>query len=137
MAQKPKTALPALGSIVQYDETITHELRHPITDEGLGVHFTLTSSGSDAVRAVVKRQMRASVASRSNQNALNVDTAVKMTEERLAASIVSWDFGGRELIEGQGVPECTHENKLILVRVDWIFDQISKQVNNLENFTKG
>lgn len=125
----------AIANIVRYDSTFKYELQHPVTGEGLGVFFTLRSSSSPEVKAVLRRQADYYQEQERKNRKIKIEVLEKQARSRLAAAIVSWDWGGKELHEGEGVLELTPENIDKALEVDWIFGQINKQVEDIENFT--
>lgn len=125
----------SIANIVKYDEAIKYELVHPVTGDGLGIIFSVVSSASDQAKAIYRKQLKANVALQRKGKTIDVDEGEAQIIERLAASIVGWDWADKEFREGAGAPEFNKSNIADVLAVDWIFDQISKQVNDIQNFT--
>jgi len=132
---KKKTAFL---NLVDYDRTIKYELKHPATGEGLGVIFDLVSQGSDTIKGVVRKQFAEISPNQKITDEARINKAEKLSEERIAACIVGlYVPEDAQLIEGiDGTPELTNENKLTIVRVAWVFEQLNEQANKIQNFIK-
>lgn len=134
MSQK-KPAVATLN-LVDYDRTIKYELKHPATGEGLGVIFDLVSQGSETIKGVVRKQFAEISPTQKITDEARINKAEKLSEERIAACVVGLFVpDGLEFMPGVvGAPDLTLENKLIIVRVAWVFEQLNEQVNKIQNF---
>ena len=125
----------SIFNIVKYDEAIKYELVHPASGDGLGIIFSLVSSASDQAKAIYRKQIKLNYALQRKGKTIDIDEGEAQIIERLSASIVGWDWADQEFREGEGAPEFNKSNIADVLTVDWIFDQISKQVNDIQNFT--
>lgn len=125
----------AISNIVKYESSFDYELLHPVNGTGLKIWFTLVSSASDSVKSVIRRQIDANYERQRKGKSLKASDGEVQIIDRIAACFQSWKWNGQEFRDGQGVPEFTRENILDVLSVDWIFDQVNKQVNDIENFT--
>lgn len=134
MSHKKPTV--ATLNLVDYDRTIKYELKHPATGDGLGVIFDLASQGSEAIKDVVRKQFAEISPSQKITDEARISKAEKLSEERIAACIVGlYVPEDQEFMPGIiGAPELTMENKLIIVRVAWVFEQLNEQANKIQNF---
>lgn len=136
MSQKKPTV--ATLNLVDYDRTIKYELKHPATGEGLGVIFDLVSQGSETIKGVVRKQFAEISPNQKITDEARINKAEKLSEERIAACIVGLFVPeDQEFMPGiMGTPELTLENKLIIVRVAWVFEQLNEEANKIQNFMK-
>lgn len=125
----------SISNLVKYDEAFKYELTHPASGDGLGIIFSLVSSASDQAKAVLRKHIKANHMLQRKGKTIDVDEGEAQVIERLSASIVAWEWGENEFREGKGAPEFNKDNVADVLAVDWIFDQINRQVNDIQNFT--
>lgn len=122
-----------IGNLVDYEAIFKLELKNPATKKKLGITFDLTSSNSDAVKAVIRKQVDARLQDQSEATP-TVEEGEVMTVNRVAASVVGWDWGEHDY-NGEKL-DFTHSNVVkVLSGVDWIFAQVNVEVSKIKNFT--
>lgn len=127
----------SIGNIVNYETTFTLELEHPVTGEEIGVSFEVRSASSDESKATQRRQLDFISKQKQRNKEVNISTFEQFEKEKAAACIADWDWKGQELHKGEGVLECTKENIMKAMNIDWIFDQVTRAAKDIANFTKG
>ena len=61
---------------------------------------------------------------------------VEEMRDRYIACISRWDFGGQELFDGEGEPECDYETKARFMAIPAFHEQVVKWVEEISDFTK-
>lgn len=108
--------------------TITVDLKHPATDELLGVKVELQSLESDEVKAVERGlKNRALKSGRNNVTAEKIDDN---TVAILSAAIVGWEFSGDASLGDDKKPACNAANKKKLLKVPALAKQIDIALGN-------
>lgn len=120
---------------VNYESTFEYEVTDPQTGAGTGLFLDLRSSSSDAVKAVTRKHIDFISAQQRANKSVKVETLEKQVIEKLVASVAGWRWDGEASFNGEKL-DHTPENVRKVIEVDWIFDQINKQVGDIENFTK-
>ena len=122
-----------LGKIVDNEQLYTLELRHPDTDEPIGVTFKIRSMDSEEVKAV-QRKIIDEIYERRQSNKQPKAKETLLNELRKAvACVASWDWG-KNKYKGS-VPQFTEENvRKVLDEQSWIFVQVTEAANKLANF---
>lgn len=122
-----------LGKIVDNEQLYTLELRHPDTDEPIGVTFKIRSMDSEEVKAV-QRKIIDEIYERRQSNKQPKAKETLINELRKAvACVASWDWG-KNKYKGS-VPQFTEENvRKVLDEQSWIFIQVTEAANKLANF---
>lgn len=118
-----------LAELVSYEKTFTFDLRNPATDEPVGVTISVRSISSDAVKRIERAHI--------DEDALSAKpaSAAKLVErqcERVAATIVSWDWGAHTF--GGKAPKL-EDAPGILQKNDWIYLQVAREAGRIANFT--
>lgn len=123
--------------LVDYNKPIKYELKHPVSGAGLGVTFDLVSIESDKSNEVFRSHLLQPNIEKKMTGEGRLTVGMQVARERIAASIIDWDFNGNILEDGdEAEPKPTLENKLKLLSKDWIYKQLDAQVGSLSNFTK-
>jgi hypothetical protein len=130
---------------LQYDAPYEVELRHPITDENIGVTVSVTSANSPAAKRVQMQNQARLMAMNLGKNKEKseaeilalLEKQVKKTVEQLAACVTGWNWGGKTFGKLGKDPEFTPANVSAVLDTDWIFDQVNDAVSDIANFTKG
>lgn len=124
-----------IAKLVNYESTFEYEVTDPKTGEGTGLFLDLRSASSEAVKAVSRKHIDfISAQQRANKN-VKVEVLERQVIEKLVASVADWRWEGDAEFNGEK-PEFTAANVQKVLEVDWIFDQVNKQVGDIENFTK-
>lgn len=138
----------AIADLVNYDQTITVDLKHPGTGESVGVQFEVRSiENEDAQYILRRRRARAmsKMASSGKKAASDDDVADILSDmiepdgEILATCVVGWDWGGQEFEDGEGVLEWSPENAEHVMThqsTRWIRPQVQTAAQNIGNFTQ-
>lgn len=124
-----------LSGIVNYESTFEYEVVNPSSGEATGLVLELQSVSSPDVKVVTRRQLDFITDQQRKGKAIKIAVAEEKLVEKLAASVVSWEWGGSSNFKGEKLPFNT-KNVVEVLNVDWIFEQVSKQVQDIENFTK-
>lgn len=120
---------------VNYETTFEYEVTDPETGEGTGLFLDLRSTSSAEVKAVSRKHIDFISAQQRANKTVKVDVLERQVVEKLVAAVAGWRWEGDANFNGEKL-EYTPENVRKVVEVDWIFDQVNKQVGDIENFTK-
>jgi hypothetical protein len=119
-----------LASLVKTDAVFDLELRHPATDEPIGVVWKIRSNESDEVQEAQRKHADKLLESRGKL------TTAKMKDQYLdaaAAAVAGWNWG-ENTINGE-VPEfSTEKARSIMEKHGWIYDQVARASENRANF---
>ena len=129
---------------VQYDAPIEHELELP-NGKATGVVFKLVSANSPASKKIMLQNQARLMASNIGKSREKTEAEylkllekqVDKTVEQVAACVVGWDWNGNSAGKIGKDPAFTPENVKYVLEADWIFEQVSEVVGEIENFTKG
>lgn len=123
-----------IGSLFNHEILFPLHLKHPVTDQPLGIVFNIRSSTSDEVKRVGRKHLDERTERSQRGKLVKGDTLVRYEVEKAAAAIASWDWGENQY-KGE-IPELSLKKAAdILDAEDWIFDQVKEAANNLANFT--
>ena len=120
---------------VNYESTFEYEVTDPETGAGTGLFLDLRSTSSAEVKAVSRRHIDFISSQQRSNKPVKVETLERQVIEKLVAAVASWRWEGDASFNGDKL-DFTPENVRKVVEVDWIFDQVNKQVGDIENFTK-
>lgn len=115
-------------------QTITIDIKHPSTNESIGLSVECQSFESDAVKAVQR-----AIANKTLRNGRNTQTAEKLESNSiaiLAATIVSWKWADGLTLGDLKNPPLTPANKEKLLAVSWISRQIDTPLGDEAAFFK-
>lgn len=123
-----------ISTLVDYEQLFALELRHPTTDEPLGITFQVRSAGSEKAKEVQRKHTDANLKRVMRRKDITSAKAEAEQLEKAASYIASWDWGGNEF-EGK-VPELSMKTAVhILDKAPWMFDRVVEAANTIENFT--
>ena len=124
---------------VDYEGTHTFELL--LNDEPTGIMAEVRSSGSAAVRSLVLEHTDKQIERFAKKKLPTAIAGERSEIEKMAACIVSWDWGkdpktGEPNKWGDGpLPDMKNKKAAMeVLRVNWIYDQVSEEAGRLENF---
>lgn len=123
-----------LAGLVNSEFLYTLDLRHPVSDEPLGISFKIRSAGSDAAKKVLREHTDRMLERRIKHKAVNSRQIETEELERAASYIASWDWGTNTYageIPAFSVPKAI----AILEKEGWIFAQVVEAANKIANFT--
>jgi hypothetical protein len=111
------------------------ELKHPGTDEPLGVFLTVVSTEDERLKKIERNFTNRGLALRSRGKIFSADEINANKLDYLVASIVDWDWT-KSKIEWRGEnPECTSKNvRDLLSGIPWVLNQVDEEVGNLKAF---
>lgn len=111
--------------------TATVDIRHPATQEPIGLTIRLLPMSDKAVKAVQRR----------NANELYRARGMKITAEKaeanrldiLVAAVEGWEWSGDASFNGEKL-ECTPENVRKVLKVDWLREQVDEALGDDASF---
>lgn len=122
-------------------EARTVEIKHPRTDEPIGIRVTLLPDSDPKVKAVRRKRMDANLASRRNK--FTAAQLEAFTTDLLVAAIAGWEWYGKG-DDGNGLtfkgakPEFTDENvRAVVKELDWFRDQLNAELGDDAAFFRG
>lgn len=123
-----------LGEIINYEALYTAEITDPRNDLPIGVSVTVCSAGSAKAKKVLKAHQRERLERiQRNKLMVDIDKLEKQEEERVAACIVSWNWGLNKY-KGE-TPENTMRWYLrVISEQPWFYAQVKEASEKVENF---
>lgn len=108
------------------------ELRHPATDEGLGMYFQLRSPHSDEVRKAERAWLNKRLA-KKKQN-LTAESLEAAAEAKIEAAVSGWRFEGDVEIGGEQ-PQFSPQALRSLIRDHvWIRQFLDEELGDMAGF---
>lgn len=108
------------------------ELRHPATDEGLGMFFSLRSPHSDEVRKAERAWLNKRLAKRK-QN-LTAESLEAAAEAKIESAVSGWRFESEVTIDGEQ-PEFSPTALRTLIRDHvWIRQFLDEELGDFGSF---
>lgn len=124
-----------LSSIVDAELLFTLDLRHPVTDEPIGLVFKIRSAGSREAKTVLRKHGDANLERLQKQKRLKSSDAERQALEKAASYIASWDWGGHDW-KGEK-PSLTMDAAIeVLSEADWIYAQVVEAATDIAHFSK-
>ena len=125
-----------ISKLFERERLFPLDLRHPVSDEPLGIVFQIRSASSPEARAVERKHVDEIIERQQRGKLIKGDAAIKRELERVASFIAGWDWGPHEY-KGEK-PEFSFKRAAEIIEAeDWIFAQVSGAANKLENFMTG
>lgn len=127
-----------IASLFSHETLFPLHLKHPVTEEQLGIVFQIRSASSPEVKKIVRRQLDERMERMQRGKLVKGDLAERQEVEKAAAAIASWDWG-EQTYKGS-VPEYSFKAACEILsdpQTEWIFAQVSEAANTLANFTTG
>src|SRR5690349_4947876 len=123
-----------ISKIVNYEQTFTLDVLHPISEKPLGIRMQIRSDGSPAAKEVLRAHTSRNI-ERGMKGKTRTGLDIEQENAELAAFyIASWDWGSNTY-DGK-VPELSMDNAIdILRKEDWLYQQVVKAARTIENFT--
>lgn len=122
-----------LATVVKYERLFPLNLKHPETDEEIGVVFMLRSAESEEAKQVLHRHNNLNVERRYRNKIPQSEQLVKEELEKAASYIASWDWGANTY-NGE-VPTLSMKFAMkLLEKEGWIFDQVVRGATKIGNF---
>jgi hypothetical protein len=126
-----------VSSIFSYEKTFSLDLRHPISNEPLGIVWQIRSPQSEAAKAAVRKI----IDDEADQAVIGVarpraDTLEKRNAAILAAHVAGWSWGPHSY-KGETPEFSAAKAAEILLAEDWIYSQVMNAKNKITNFTAG
>ena len=119
-----------LNAIKAIDREV--ELRHPATDEGLGMFFSLRSPHSDEVRKAERSWLNKRLAKRK-QN-LTAESLEAAAEAKIESAVSGWRFESEVTIDGEQ-PEFSPSALRALIRDHvWIRQFLDEELGDFGSF---
>jgi len=119
------------------------DLKHPITQEPVGITFHVAPFQADATAdwwirtTATMEHMKAGEAGISLDRMAEIDAMAII--KRCAASVRKWEWNGNSFGKLGADPACTLENKMTVLSdhgASWIVHQVFTGVEKAGNFTK-
>lgn len=118
---------------VNYEATFDYVLKDPETGDDTDIVFQLRSVNCEAAKKVDLKYLNAVKSGNMRKEALPVERDLEYAYDKVAACIAGWS----DTLKKDGEKyEYTPENVASIVRIDWIFSQLNKQIEDIKNFTK-
>lgn len=110
------------------------EIKHPSTDEDLGIKVTLISLNDPRMSAIKRRIRIQRLEQERRGKAVNLDDVEKNELDLLTAAMTGWDWSGNITFHGEK-PEFNAENiKAVFKELPWFKDQIAEAVGDEKGF---
>jgi len=111
-----------------------YELRHPVTDSGMGLFIHLLPSDDPKVKSVERKQANRQLAKRKKN--LNYDQIQAKNDELLLASFDGWRWGEDVTYKlfGEIKPDYSQEIAKKLIKKDWVRNQLIIEIGDESGF---
>lgn len=138
----------AIVNLVDYDQSVTLELKDPRTDTPIGVRFEVRSIENDDAQNILRKRRGKAISKMvmSGKAKPSEDDAapilmdmVEPDGEVLATCVVGWNWGGQEFEDGGGVLEFTPENARYVLthpKMRWMRSQVLAAAQSVDVFLK-
>lgn len=127
--------MPDLAKIVDYEFLYALELKHPNTDEPVGVTFNLRSAASEESKKVLRKHGDKNIERRMKNKTIKGEAIERQELEKAASYIASWDWHGNSF-EGEIDPPLTTAKAIeIMDKQSWVFQQVVEAANDVANFS--
>lgn len=124
-----------IANIVDREQLFDLELKHPVTEEPLGITFRIRSQNSEEAKAVLRVHTNKNLQRSVKGKTVTAEQLEKQNLEEAAALIASWDWG--EHTYHGSKPELTMKTAIqMLSDEDWIFRQVVAAARDIENFSQ-
>lgn len=118
------------------------ELKHPVTEEGLGVFISVVGTESEAFKAHTRKKANAALARQFKNQRRSRDEAAPTVEQAekdgidlVVACTVGWRTGETPKITHAGKAlEFSESNARFIYAERWIRDQAAEAIGDLGNF---
>lgn len=137
--------LASIDTVAACNKGVEIELKHPVTNEPIGIFWSILGSDSDVFREYMRElanaRIRKEAMARKRGRDSEVDT-VEMAEERtielLTVCSVGWRSAEKPTItfKGEELEFNVPNAKKVLVGLPWVRKQIDEGIGDLENFMK-
>lgn len=140
MTKTANLDLSSLDTVAACDKGAKIELRHPVTNEPLGVFITVLGRDSQAFRdhmrtAINDRLRRESVAKRRGRepDLMTVEVGEAEAIDLLVVCTVGWEG---VTYKGQPLEFSVPNAKTLYADLPWVRSQVDAAIGDLENFMK-
>lgn len=124
-----------VATLVNYEFLYDLDIRHPTTDEPIGVKMKIRSSGSDQAKAILRKHTDKNLERRIKGRMPKSEQMETEELERVASYIAGWDWGENNF-HGE-VPVLTMKKAVqILDELGWMYGQIKEAAENVTNFSQ-
>lgn len=138
----------AIADLVDYDQTVTVDLKNPRTGDPVNVSFEVRSIDNEDAQAIMRKRRAKAMSqmvakgkakpSDDDISALLVDM-IEPDGEILATCITGWNWNGQEFETGKGVLEWSPENARYVMThpsTRWMRPQVQGPAQAIDVFTK-
>lgn len=133
--------LSSIDTVAACNTGAEFQLKHPTTDDKLGVFITVVGKDSDIFREFQRktfnRYMRDEALAKKKGKDVKIRSAEDLEDDSLDL-LVACTLGWRNMVDaGQEVSFSPDEARRIYKKYPWIRDQVNEAVGDLELFMKG
>lgn len=112
---------------------ITLEIRHPKTDEPLGVFVTLQPIDSPSMKKMARNINDRKLTLQARGKNFKSEEMIEIARNLTIEAIVDWEWAG-QTFEGE-VLEFNRKNvSRVIEKLDWFRDQIDDELGNVRSF---
>ena len=138
----------AIVDLVDYDQTVTVDLKNPRTGDPVNVSLEVRSIDNEDAQAIMrKRRAKAmsGMAQKGKDKPSDDDIAALLIDmiepdgEILATCVTGWNWNGQEFEDGKGVLEWSPENaRYVLTHPStrWMRPQVQAAAQGIDVFSK-
>lgn len=109
------------------------DIRHPATQEPVGLVIWIKPMSDPAIKAVQRRFTNETLRQRGMK--ITAEKAEANRTDILIACIDKWEWNGEAEFNGEK-PELTPENARKVLKLDWIRDQVDEALGDEASFFK-
>jgi hypothetical protein len=122
-----------IGSIKASDREI--ELKHPVSEEGLGLFFSIRSPYSDEVKKAQRAWLNERLAKK--KQTLTAEALEAAKEKQIMAAVSGWRFEGDANINGEQPAFSPVALRELIREHEWIRQALDEELGDTSGFFEG
>lgn len=144
--KKQDLDLSTIDTVAACNKGFEVELKHPATNEPLGLYWTVLGSESDAFREFIKETLNTRIRKEAMAKKRGKDLEIRTMDEAEAETIdlltvcsLGWRSGDKPTLKfsGEDLAFNVPNVRKVLQTLPWIRKQLDEAIGDLENFMKG
>ena len=121
-------------NLVDYEKLHSIQLKHPTSDEPLGVTMEIRSLGSAVAEKVLMEHTNKQIEKFAKNKLPTAEQGKRAQLEKLAACIASWDWNENSFGDEKFDKTLTMSRAIRVLNTQWIFRQVEEAALDERNF---
>lgn len=109
------------------------EIRHPATDEPLGIRLTIIPNSDPRVKKIIRQITDKSLALRRKNKQFTAEEIEQHQTELLLASVTGWDWGENSF-KGEKPAFTSAKLREVLTELEWLRQQLDEELGDTKSF---